>query len=74
MQSNKWIRELHRFVSVAFTVAVIINFMTRGENGPPLWITMLALIPLAVLLLSGIFLFVQPYVLKWRRARLAAAS
>lgn len=74
MQANKWIRQLHRFVSVAFTVAVIINIVARGENGPPLWIAMLALIPLALLLVSGLYLFVQPYALKWRRARQAPAS
>jgi hypothetical protein len=60
---NRWIRQTHRWVSIAFTVCVIANFASRaiGEGEPPAWITYSPLLPLFVLLFSGLYLFVLPY-------------
>jgi len=55
------IRQLHRWVSIAFTVTVIANFIMRAKGAPPVWITYSPLLPLAVLLLTGLYLFVLPY-------------
>jgi hypothetical protein len=52
---------------MAFTVAVIINIAALGQEKPAIWVGLLALIPLFVLLLSGLYLFVLPHVSKWRR-------
>ena len=62
------IRQIHRWLSIAFTLGVIgyIIVMTRGQ--PPAWVGLFALVPLILLLLSGLYLFVLPYVAKWRRA------
>ena len=59
--SNHWIRQIHRWLSIAFTLTVAANFvaMTRGQ--PPAWITYSPLLPLALLLLSGLYLFALPY-------------
>lgn len=64
---NKWIRQLHRWVSIAFTVAVIFNVLMMGQGEPAVWVGLLALFPLVVLLLTGLYLFVLPYATKSRR-------
>ena len=62
-----WIRQTHRWVSIAFTATVIANFVALARGTPPPWITYSPLLPLAVLLLTGLYLFVLPYAAKWRR-------
>lgn len=66
-----WIRQTHRWLSIAFTVAVIVNVVNvaMGSSEPAVWVGLLALFPLALLLFSGLYLFVQPYVAKRRSAR-----
>jgi hypothetical protein len=63
---NNWIRQIHRWLSMAFTVAVIVNIVAMTQKEPPLWVGLLALLPLVLLLLSGLYLFVLPYSAKWR--------
>jgi hypothetical protein len=36
---------------------------------PPPWVTYSPLLPLALLLLTGLYLFVLPYATKWRSGR-----
>lgn len=69
MTWNKWIRQTHRWLSIAFTVTVLANFaaMTRGQ--PPAWITYSPLLPLGLLLFSGLYLFALPYAAKRRAER-----
>ncbi len=70
---NKWIRQIHRWMSIAFTVAVIANIVTiamgQGKELPPAWITYSPLLPLFILLFTGLYLFVLPYTTKWRSTR-----
>ena len=66
MTWNKWLRQLHRWLSIAFTLAVIINIVAMGREAPPVWVGLLALLPLILLLLTGLYLFVLPYTTKWR--------
>lgn len=67
---SRWIRQAHRWVSIAFTVAVVANFVAlgAGEGQPPAWVTYSPLLPLALLLFSGLYLFVLPYAAKSRRS------
>ncbi|MBR0799585.1 hypothetical protein JQ615_29855 [Bradyrhizobium jicamae] len=58
---NSWIRQFHRWVSIAFTVAVIINLVAMFAQQQALWIGLLALFPLILLLLTGLYLFALPY-------------
>jgi len=69
-----WIRPAHRWVSIVFTVTVIANFVAMGLGGgqPPAWITYAPLLPLALLLFSGLYLFFQPYAAKWRSRRISS--
>ena len=60
---SSWIRQFHRWMSVAFTITVIANFVQIGQGGgnPPNWITYSPLLPLAGLSFTGLYLFVLPY-------------
>jgi cellulose synthase/poly-beta-1,6-N-acetylglucosamine synthase-like glycosyltransferase len=59
---SKWIRQTHRWVSIIFTAAVAANFIALGFGEPPFWVYMLPLPPLFVLMFSGLYMFVLPYV------------
>ena len=64
MNWNKWIRQVHRWVSIVFTLTVIANFVAiaiAGGGMPPPWVTYSPLPPLLLLLLTGLYLFVLPY-------------
>jgi hypothetical protein len=65
MNWSSWIRQFHRWVSIVFTLTVIANFVAMTQGPPPAWVTYSPLLPLALLLFSGLFLFVLPYA--WRR-------
>lgn len=70
MNWNKWIRQTHRWVSIAFTVAVIVvTIVALGQEEPAEWVFFLPLLPLALLLFTGLYLFVLPYTAKWRSER-----
>ena len=64
---NYWIRQIHRWLSIVFTVTVIANFVALSRGTPPAWVTYSPLFPLALLLFSGLYLFVLPYATRWRR-------
>ncbi len=72
MNWNKWVRQTHRWLSIAFTVAVIVNIVNivaLGQEEPAVWVGLLALLPLALLLFTGLYLFVLPYATTWRSGR-----
>ena len=69
MNWNKWVRQSHRWVSIAFAAAVIVNGVAVGMKKYNGWLGLSALVPLALLLLTGLYLFVLPYAGKWRRGR-----
>jgi hypothetical protein len=51
-------------------VGVIVNIVTLGgKKEPAVWVYFLALLPLALLLFTGLYLFVLPYATKWRSTR-----
>jgi hypothetical protein len=64
-----WIRQFHRWVAIGFTVTVVANFIARAKAEPPPWLTYSPLFPLALLLLTGLYLFVMPYTAHWRSVR-----
>jgi len=63
---NTWLRQFHRWLSIAFTVAVIINSIAVARGAYADWLGLLALLPLALLLFTGLYLFALPYATKWR--------
>jgi hypothetical protein len=66
---NGLIRQTHRWFSVAFTLTVIANFVAMTQGEPPPWVTYSPLLPLALLLFTGLYLFVLPYAARWRSGR-----
>jgi len=56
----------HRWLSIIFTVTVIANFVAMTKGQPPAWIVYSPLIPLFLLLFSGLYMFVLPYTGKRR--------
>jgi hypothetical protein len=69
MSWGKWVRQFHRWVSIVFTLTVIANFVALAQGQPPAWVTYSPLLPLALLLFTGLFLFALPYVGRRRMAR-----
>ncbi len=61
MNWNKLIRQTHRWLSIAFTVAVIINVIAMVQEKQAIWIGVLALFPLILLMISGLYMFALPY-------------
>ena len=75
MTVNNAARQVHRWLSIAFTVTVLANFVAMGVRPgqqPPAWITYSPLLPLAFLLFTGLYLFALPYLARRRAASRAA--
>ena len=66
---NVWIRQIHRWLSIIFTLTVIANFVAMAKGPPPAWVTYSPLPFLFLLLFSGLYLFVLPYATRWRSRR-----
>ena len=69
MNASHWFRKIHRGVAVVFTLTVTANFAAMTQGQPPAWITYSPLLPLALLLVTGLYLFALPYVATWRSGR-----
>lgn len=61
MNMNTRMRQIHRWLSIIFTVAVVINIAAWALPEPQLWIGLLALVPLILLMATGLYLFALPY-------------
>lgn len=61
MTFSLWIRHLHRWLAILFTATVAANFIAMAAGTPPAWIVYSPLPPLFLLLFSGLFMFVLPY-------------
>jgi membrane protein CcdC involved in cytochrome C biogenesis len=61
MNWNKLIRQTHRWLSIAFTVAVIVNVVAMMQEKQAIWVGLLALFPLILLMLTGLYMFALPY-------------
>jgi hypothetical protein len=66
---NTWVRQIHRWLSMAFTVTVIANFVAMARGEPPAWVVYSPLLPLFLLLFTGLYMFVLPHAAKWRGVR-----
>ncbi len=63
---SKWIRQFHRWVSAAFVLTVIATTITLAQKEPIMWMSYAPLLPLALLAITGIYLFALPYMAKRR--------
>ena len=69
MNWNHSIRRFHRWMSIAFTLAVIVTMVSMAQQEPVAWLTYLPLFPLALLQFTGLYLLVEPHAARWRSAR-----
>lgn len=70
MSWSSWIRQVHRWLSITFTVLVIVNIVLNFVVAVPEQLAMavgiVTLLPLALLMFTGLYLFVLPYVSRRR--------
>ncbi len=74
MNWNMGIRQIHRWLSIAFTAGVVTYMIAMTQGQPAAWFGLLALLPLIALLLTGLYLFALPYVARARSARRGGGS
>jgi hypothetical protein len=65
---NKWVRQIHRWLAITFTVTVVICFVALG-GGLPFWVFYVPLLPLFLLMFTGLYMFALPYATRWRSRR-----
>jgi hypothetical protein len=66
---NKWIRQIHRWLAIVFTMTVIANLVAMARGEPPAWVVYSPLPPLFLMLMTGLYMFFLPYVGRWRSGR-----
>lgn len=69
MNWNNWLRQAHRWLSIAFTLAVIATTVALAQKEPVVWMSYLPLAPLALLAVTGLYLFALPYAARRRGRR-----
>ena len=69
MNWSHWIRQFHRWVAIVFTLSAIGVTIALAQEDPAVWVSYVPLLPLALLLITGLYLFVLPYAAKWRTRR-----
>ena len=69
MNWNAWIRQIHRWVAIVFTATVAANFAAMALGEPPMWLVYSPLLPLFLLLFTGLYMFVLPHAARWRSRR-----
>jgi hypothetical protein len=64
---SHWVRQIHRWVSIFFATIVVAIFAALGLGMKPAeWVYFLPLFPLALLMLTGLYMFALPYAAKRR--------
>ncbi|MFI7544902.1 hypothetical protein [Actinoplanes sp. NPDC049599] len=66
MTWNKWVRQIHRWLAIAFTVTVVATFIALAQEEPVVWVSYVPLLPLALLFFTGLYMFVLPYLARRR--------
>ena len=74
MTFSRFMRQSHRWLSILFTLTVIANFAAIGIGQPQQWLYYLPLPPLFLLMFSGLYMFILPYLAKGRAPGNEASS
>jgi apolipoprotein N-acyltransferase len=64
-----WMRQFHRWVSVAFVLSVVATTVAMSQPQPLIWVSYVPLAPLFLLFVTGTYLFALPHLSRWRRGR-----
>ena len=62
MTLARLIREAHRWLGLFLIVLTIANIVAIATGNAMDWLTYLPLLPLVLLMLSGLYMFILPYV------------
>lgn len=66
LNCSVWVRQLHRWLSIIFTVTVIANLVAMAMRKAVPWVVYSPLLPLFLLLFTGLYMFVLPYAARRR--------
>jgi hypothetical protein len=66
MNWSKLIHQTHRWLGLSLIVLTIANMIAYGTGNAMDWLTYLPLLPLFLLMLSGGWMFAQPYLARTR--------
>nr|WP_188356008.1 hypothetical protein [Rhizobium rhizogenes] len=58
---QKWIRQSHRWLGILLTVTILANFASMAFGPTPPVIVYAPLLPLTLLIGSGLYMFFLPY-------------
>jgi hypothetical protein len=67
--ASAWIRQIHRWLSILFTLSVIVTFIALALPEPLVWVSYIPLAPLFLLMATGLYMFALPYFPRWRGKR-----
>ncbi|MEI9900662.1 MAG: hypothetical protein WDN31_11670 [Hyphomicrobium sp.] len=65
---SKLIRTTHRWLGIALVVLTLANVVAYSVGQPMDWLTYLPLLPLFLLMATGLYMFVLPYLRSLRSA------
>jgi cellulose synthase/poly-beta-1,6-N-acetylglucosamine synthase-like glycosyltransferase len=63
---SSWIRQIHRWLSIIFTLTVVANFAAMAIGKLPMWVVYSPLPFLFLLMFTGLYMFALPYAAKRR--------
>jgi len=70
---SKWLRKIHRWLAVPTAIliplAVILKFTSKAGTRLPPQLEQIQSLLMLTLALSGAYLFLLPYIVKWTRKR-----
>lgn len=73
MSSTKGIRRFHRVVSMVFMATVVFTAVALTVDNSVVWVSYVPLLPLFVLMGTGVYMWFLPAITRRRAARRAAA-
>jgi hypothetical protein len=68
-----WTRQIHRWMSILLVASIFAYPFVMKIKGLPHWVVYGPALPLIVLLVTGLYLFVQPHARKWRRESISVS-
>jgi hypothetical protein len=68
---TRWFRRVHRWLAIVFTVSIVVTTVALLQDEPLIWVSYVPLLPLALLLITGLYMLAQPYVSGRRTGRRA---
>lgn len=61
MTMSKGMRQFHRWTSMFFVASVIATTIAMSQKEPLVWISYVPLLPLALLTITGLYLYALPH-------------